>query len=312
MQWGHIKTLFIISFLLLNLYLVIQLFDRQNTADMNVLDHPESTIEEQLESENITIEAALETEFTEASYTEVTQKRLSSDDMNELGGMDDQTAAVINNNFIVSVFDEPISLPTPYTPESISSEVKNHILYADEYELWGWNTDTNMLLFFQHYEDRPVYFNQNGLLLVYLNEENEMTHYTQTILGEGEAQGGAKNLIQPIQAVGSLYNRGDLRPDETVTEISLGNYARIATEGVQVFAPTWKVTVETNENEERHYFINAIEGLVFESESTVFLTDVMQDQLSKIRTLSDDSEIRDYVEEQLEIRLERENQSEGE
>lgn len=312
MQWGHIKTLFIISFLILNIYLVFQLFDRQNTADMNVLDHSESTIEEQLESENITIEAPLETELTEASYTEVTQKRLSSDDMSELGGKKDQTAAVINNNFIVSVFDDPIPLPTPYTSESITSEVKSHILNADEYELWGWNTDTNVLLLFQNRQDRPVYFTQNGLVLVYLNEDNEMTHYTQTILGEGEAQGGAKNLIQPIQAIGSLYNRGDLHPDETVTEITLGYYARIATEGVQVFAPTWKITIEANEKEERHYFVNAIEGLVFESESTTFLTEVMQDQLSKIRTLADDSEVRNYVEKQLDDRLEIENQSEGE
>lgn len=312
MQWGHIKTLFILSFLLLNIYLVIQFAEKQNAADMTVLDNSESTIEEQLESENITVEAAIETELTEASYTEVSLKRLTDEDLSELGRLDDQTSAVINNNFIVSAFDEPIPLHPPYTAESLSNEVKNHILYPEEYEFWGWDTDLNVLVFFQHRQERPIYFNQNGLVLVYLNEENEMTHYTQTILGEGEAQGGAKTLLQPMQAIGSLYNRGNLRPEETVTDVSIGYYARIATEGVQVFAPTWKVTIESKDDEERHYFVNAIEGLVFESDTTAFLREVMEEQIDKINTLDEDSKIRNSILQQLHDRLEIENRSGGE
>lgn len=312
MQWGHIKSLFILSFLLLNIYLFIQFAEKQNAADMSVLDNSESTIEEQLESENITVEAEIETNLTEASYTEVAQKELTDDDISKLGRFTDQSTAVINNNFIVSAFEEPIPFDPPYTAEEISTEVKKHILYADEYELWGWNTDLNILIFFQQRQDRPVYFNQNGLVLVYLNDDNEMTHYTQTILGDGEAQGGAKTLLQPMQAIGSLYNRGNLRPEETVTDVSLGYYSRIATEGIQVFAPTWKVTIVSKDDEERHYFVNAIEGLVFESDNTAFLIEVMEEQKGKIQTLNEESKIRSRMMEQIEERLELDNRSGGE
>lgn len=312
MQWGHIKSLFILSFLLLNIYLIIQFAEKQDAADISVLDSSKSTMEEQLESENITIEANIETDLTEASYTEVTQKNLSDDEISELGKLDNQVPAVINDNYIVSEFEDPVPLPTPVTEEKVSDEVKKHILYPDHYEFWSWDPEMNVLIFFQQREERPIYFNQNGLVLVYLNKNNEMTHYTQTILGEGEAQGGAKTLLQPMQAIGTLYSRGDLNPDETVVDISIGYYARIATEGIQVFAPTWKITVATTEDEERNYFVNAIEGLVYESDNTYFLTEIIKDNITKIETLDKDSEIRDRILDRMNNRLEIENRSEDE
>jgi len=314
MQWSHIKTLFILSFLLLNIYLIIQFVDKQNASDISVLDSAESSLEEQLTSENITLEGVdLETDLTGAAYTEVNQKNLTDEELRELSNFEGQTPAVINNNFIVSQFEEPVELPQTTTYETMDGLLDNYILYPDQYEFWGWNTDMNVLIFFQKRNDWPIYFNQNGLVLAYLNDSNEITHYTQTILGEGEAQGGEKTLIQPLQAIGSLYNRGDLRPNEAVTNVAMGYYSRIATEGTQVFAPTWKVTVVNEaEDEERNYFVNAIEGLVHESDNTLFLTQILGDNISKIQSLDDDSEIKEDILNQMENKLELGNRSEGE
>lgn len=77
MQWGHIKTLFILSFLILNIYLLVQYVDRQQDSERPVLDESkESSMEERLESENITIQTELESDVTESNYISVSQKNL--------------------------------------------------------------------------------------------------------------------------------------------------------------------------------------------------------------------------------------------
>ena len=48
MQWGHIKTLFILSFLILNIYLITALIDRQK--DIGYLDNRELPMEDKLEA----------------------------------------------------------------------------------------------------------------------------------------------------------------------------------------------------------------------------------------------------------------------
>lgn len=304
MQWGHIKTLFILSFLILNIYLVSAFIDRQQ--DIGYLDNQELPIEDQLAAENITYN--IDTDVTESTYITVKQRVLSVDELEELKGFEGQTSEVINESFIATKFNSPISIPKYVQKQEIESSVQTNVLYGEEYLLWNWNEELNVLVFFQKKDERTIYYNQNGLLLVYLNEDNEMTHYTQTVLGEAEVQGDPVALNQPIQVIGTLFKGNYLNRDDVVNDVKLGYYSRIAAEGIQVFAPTWRVTV----NEERDHYVNAIEGIVYESDELEFLQNVIDKSVTRIMTLDEGNELRSSILPELNARLAIDNRSETE
>ncbi|WP_060678567.1 two-component system regulatory protein YycI [Virgibacillus halodenitrificans] len=209
MQWNQIKTLFILCFLILDVYLLMQFMEKQERADVGVLTSQEETsFESKLEQEDITI-SDNEVEIEKDSYISVLRREYSDKELSQLADLDKQDVEVIDKNLIVSKFEEPIAIPDKAQSADISKLVKSHIIHPEDFTFWGWNKDRNALLFFQEKENRPIYFNENGMLLVYLNKDNEMEYYTQTMLGEAEEQGDLRTLTKPMKAIEILYNANE-------------------------------------------------------------------------------------------------------
>lgn len=302
MQWSQIKTLFILSFLVLNIYLLIQYIDKQERADVGVLSSQEASIEEQLESENITLED-VEVDITEDTYISVAQHTFTDEEKERLANLPDQRPVIFDDRFIVSALEEPVAIPAAALREDINNIIGNQIPFSEFYRFGGWNEEMNVLLFFQETRDRPIYFNAYALLMVYLNEDNEMIYYTQSRLAEPEQQEGLKSLTQPIQAIGTLYNRNLLYSDDVVNQVELGYHTRIPlANGQQVFAPTYKITV----SEERDYFVNAIEGQTFSSEDEEFIREVIGTTVTSLEQLDEDHPWRDDMLDYLNSLLENE------
>lgn len=283
MQWSQIKTLFILSFLILNVYLLIQFLEKQDHGDYSLLEREESTIEEKLKSENIVIPKKLSEEQEKEPYLSVRQEAFEEEDIRQLNSFSNQNVTIINKNFIFSIFEKPVKIPDD-DQEVIEGFVKKSFIHSDEYEFWDWNKEANVLILFQKQNQRPIYFNQGGIILVFLNDKNEMTFYTQTLLGEADPLQEKKKLFQPLDAIEALYNANELRPKEEVTKVQLGFHTRVpSADGVQVFVPAWKVTV----NDERNYFVNAIEGFVFSSDESDFLQESIEFNIDRVEMLED-------------------------
>src|SRR5690625_848850 len=160
MEWGQIKTVFILGFLILNVYLLIQFLEKQDQADLSLLDREDSTIEEKLNSENITIKQNLPDEEEREPYLSVRQKIFDEEDIKQLASLSNQRATVVNKKFIFSIFEKPMKIPDDDL-EIIDGFVRKLIIYHDEYELLHWNKDVNELIFFKKENNQPIYFNQN-------------------------------------------------------------------------------------------------------------------------------------------------------
>ncbi|MGY0694636.1 two-component system regulatory protein YycI [Virgibacillus sp. FSP13] len=306
MQWSQIKTLFILCFLVLDVYLLIQFLDKQEKNDFDVMEEQESTIEQQLKLEDIKIPKELPDGELEESYISVKQKMFTEKEMGELAKFDNQTTALATGNLIVSQFKEPIPIADSDEAKEV---IKRNMLYPDDYKYWDWNKELNVLIFFQEKNDQPIYFNQSGLLLVYLNDENEITFYTQTMLGEEveDFDTSKKQLIKPIRAIDTLYNQNELHTGEEVTDAKIGFYTALPmTSGEQTFVPTWKITV----NGERNYFINAIENFAFSSDDLTFLEESITAIKSEIVKMKGNEDLKKAINDELTTKVEGINRSE--
>ncbi|MFC2948736.1 two-component system regulatory protein YycI [Virgibacillus sediminis] len=310
MQWSNIKTVFIFCFLVLDVFLLLQFIEKQQQADISVLEEQDSSIESQLEAENITI-GDIEVETTEEPYISVNPKEFTEEEISLLKAKEGLQTELISDTLIAGRFEEPIPIPKDADEEDIAEMVRPHVLYPEEYIFWEWDEELNALIFFQKKNERPVFYNQSALLIVYLNEKNEMTFYTQTMLGEAETQENSRTMIQPMRVVEILYNRGALYPEDEVSDMSIGYLTRVPLEdGVQVFAPTYNITV-TSDTGKRRYLVNALEGI----QSTVneeFYEEFIRSALANISTLNEENEMKEPLFNLLSEKLEEENRSETE
>lgn len=279
MQWGQIKTLLIVSFLILDVYLFMQFLEKKAEADIGVLEQHTSTIEEQLADDQITYES-LPSEEYEETYISVQQRLFTEEELEAENKRFAQTSFIINNNFIVSKVEDTVEIKESFNESQITEVFKQLVYFAEEYTFWSWNEVENVIIFFQEKENRPVYYNQNGLVLLFLNEANEVSFYLQTMLGETEYLAEKRQIMKPMQAIETLYRANELRPGDHINKVDIGFHTRVPFEtGVQVFAPIWKVEV----NEEKHFFINAIEGYNFSTNETEFIQDAIQVAIDKMQ-----------------------------
>ncbi|MFD1040287.1 two-component system regulatory protein YycI [Virgibacillus byunsanensis] len=305
MQWSQIKTLFILCFLILDIYLVLQFMEKQDQKDIGVIEQENSTIEEQLEQDEIEISAELDSEEISESYISVSPKSFTEGELNEVSNFDNQVLARVNSYLIVSQFEEPLEVPEKATGSEITEMVNGKIIFSDQYEYWDWDKELNVLVFFQEKNDRPIYYNHGGIILVFLNDENEIMFYAQTMLGEAESEGESKTLIEPIQAIETLYTSNELFAGDDITDLDVGYYTRYPLEnGVQVFAPQWNVLV----NGEKNFFVNAIERIV-SPESEDFLENAITTLISRINDMEETEKIHEDILNQLRLKLTADNRS---
>ncbi|MBB6454451.1 regulatory protein YycI of two-component signal transduction system YycFG [Salirhabdus euzebyi] len=274
MQWGQIKTIFIICFLILDIYLITQVLAKE--SEPGELFNPETTsIREELEEKNINIENIPESSkkatYISASWHSFTEEELQT--------IKNQT--VMNaGDMIIADFNEPIVLSEDITVEEVTRKVTENILYSDKYVFWGWDEEKNIMLFFQQHNGQPIYYNKGGMLYIQLNEENEMVSYGQTMLEEITLQSEETDVSKPIEAVEVLLENNKIFSGDHISSMELGYHTFFPFDnGVQVFVPTWKVIVNNNQT----HFINAMEGQIISKDEDEFITEIQQ-SIEKVRS----------------------------
>src|SRR5699024_4656386 len=130
MQWGHIKTLFIFCFLILDVYLMFVFLEKQEAVDYSVIDTPDTTIEDQLKQEDIAISASLDFEELEETYISVTPRTFTEEDLDKVNGFDNQTAALVDKSLLVSQMDEPVKLSEDMTRREMTEWIRSSILFS--------------------------------------------------------------------------------------------------------------------------------------------------------------------------------------
>lgn len=280
MQWNQIKTILIISFLILDVYLLVQFLEKKAEADIGILEQHTDSIENQLADDNISYDSLPDEEYEE-TFISVEQKVFTEEDLKAENKKIKQTSFILQDHMILSQVDEKIKLNKSDNHEKIREIFNDLVYFSEQYTYWNWNKDENIIIFFQNKFNRPVYYNENGLVLLFLNDKDEIVYYTQTKLGDAEQLAERRELMQPIQAIEILYRSEKLQRDDRINQVNIGFYTRVPFEtDEQVFAPIWKVRV----NNEADYFVNAIEGFIFSTDEKEFFGEAIESALEKAQS----------------------------
>ncbi|WP_243355146.1 two-component system regulatory protein YycI [Bacillus litorisediminis] len=275
MDWSRIKNIFIIAFLILDIFLLFWLKEKQDSENFPLMT--EATFEEKLEAADIVVEN-LPTDVGKNQFLiNATAKKFSEEELNLLT-MKNQDVEVKDENQqvvekdgieIISRLEKPIQLNFEVTSDNMKPILESTVLYGDQYRFWNYNEDKRQIIYYQTYKDFTLYNNKSGRITFYLNEKNEITSYVQTMFNTEFDAYGEQEILQPMQALEILYSNSMIKQGSTVNNIELGYYTLVQLTS-QVLAPTWYFQVNGEEN----YFVNATEeGSIIEMDDPKTITE---------------------------------------
>lgn len=263
MDWSKTKTIFIIVFMILDIFLLTLFINKYNESQYDFLG--EAKLEDSLQLENIEYELPLSKEFEKQPYLNAITKAFTEEEIQELKN---QSVEIINSTTITSKLEDgDYVLSEKFKPEELNDFISQNVLHGDSYSYWGIDEDQQRVLYYQTYKDKPLFQNINGQLVIYFNEDRKIVSYTQTLMTDFEEFTDTKSVITPIQAVETLYDKEKLLPDSSLGMPEIGFYTLVPEAERQVMAPAWHFTV-TKDGQSDHLFVNAFEGNIIEFSST--------------------------------------------
>lgn len=266
MDWNKTKTIFIIVFSILNVFLYSMYVNKYNEAQ-RVEIIGETDISTRLKDENITVKSQ-PVEGENVSYISGKIKQFTQD---ELSYLQNQHIQIQNGN---TELESKIISPSPLTEiteDTLTQFVENHLYKGNSYKLWKINMDEKQAIFFQNSENRMIYYNQNAEIILHWNDDLEITRYEQKMFDSLKSFGEKYTLISTQQAIKSVFDKGYLTANSTITKTQLGYSTLVQLTETQVLSPTWYIHVlfpkdENGKKKEADYFVNAVDGSIVDIE----------------------------------------------
>jgi len=265
MDWSKTKTIFIIAFLILDTFLLLQYLDKVKSNKYDLI--PKTTIEEQLRAEDIQYEK-LPNEKIKGSYITAKSKQFTKE---EIMALKNQEIMLPDENLIYPIsklrmsFQKPISLPEGDIENKVKQIVSTQIIQGSQYRFWRYDETANQIIMLQEFNGRVIFQDEKdgiGMIVFYLNDDREIISYHQTLLEDIKELENQEEVLPAIGALEALYYSNDLKPNSLVTDVEYGYYTQIPLTEQQILAPTWHIVV----NEQEHFYVNALEGKVIKPE----------------------------------------------
>lgn len=277
MDWSRSKSIFIIVFLILDLFLYSLYLNRHTEAkQVEVLG--KQTLEARLKEDNITY-SSLPTNIESAPYLSGKAKNFKDAEIKP----NNKESIFIdkeNENKMVVILNKPVKIRNLEDNAGFTEFLNMYVLNGSSYVLWEKDEESRSATFFQHINNRKIYYNVSGVVTVYWNEQGEITKYEQTMIEQIEKLEEEKKLLSPIQIIQALYSKGLLKSDTHITQMELGYSTllqSIQLTETQVFIPTWEVRATRVDGTEEEYFVNAVEGKVIDLQVDVKDVEAIED-----------------------------------
>lgn len=257
MDWSSTKTIFIITFLLLNIFLGYQLSEKRNEGNLNMMT--QATLQDYLE-ENVEIAISNAEDIKMGSPIIGSMKRFSNDIA--LEQEEKQEIVILNEIMIYSELVKPYILSENNLEAAVEAFLEEYVYLGEEYRFSRYNEEQQTIGLYQTYDGKPIenYEEDRFFLVLHLNDDLEVEAYHQYYIEFSleNQENREQELLPPLKAIENLYNNQLIHANSVIEAAELGYYSLLPASGeYQVFAPMWKITI----NGTNHY-VDAINGQI--------------------------------------------------
>lgn len=264
MDFKKVQNIFIVAFLLLNIFLIYSYFNRYDLQYA-------STTNNQIDVLNVMEETGIDLpEFENNEPTvfsmQANQHKLLQE---EAGELPNQAGSVgEDGSYYTSFLSDPIELEgnmqEGFTENDITTlntfVESSQVLFGDQYE-YGWADQENSRIIYSQIVDGYPVADGTSEISLYINSDGNVYSYHQTFAGPMNEQGTPLDIISDQEAVEVLFQNNELPSNSTVESPILSYHRMLYLEDLSMYSPVWIVPVETSNGITR-YRINATNGQI--------------------------------------------------
>ncbi|MFT8321601.1 MAG: two-component system regulatory protein YycI [Bacillus sp. (in: firmicutes)] len=266
MDWSKIKTIFILAFLALDIYLIYEYTGLKESQNYSLEE--EIPVENTLASYGVTYPQNSSRDIQKDQYLSAKSKTFSQEEVKkwEKGLLKGQTIRIVGSNILQAELEKPLSLSDSFKQEDLTDFIQTHILNGDQYRYW--NKTDNIITYYQQYDGKILYQNANAKLTLILNEQNKVVSYRQTYLDNIKEIEDKEAIIRPVNAVYTLFMNSYINNDSEVKKFELGYYSpqyasTMQYSSTQVLTPTWRIVMDDGGS----LFVNAFDNQIIKIDS---------------------------------------------
>ncbi|EUJ33758.1 hypothetical protein MFLO_00940 [Listeria floridensis FSL S10-1187] len=269
MDWKKTEIIFIVAFLLLDIFLGIMFLNKQVTNDPDKLGN--DTLQDHLKTDNITYPDL----SSKSVYGEIFTANKVAFASKDLVDLKDQSIALYNNSTeIVSTLQNPVKTGKKGENPEFIKFLQENVYKGSTYEFWKYDETTHELIYNQVIKDDMVLFDNAGRIVFKLNNDEEVISYRQTYLGKQDDLQEKKNLLSSMDALEAVYQHGDLKPDSEITQAVFGYYTTVQLSSGDVYFPVWCFEV-VHKKTTSYFLVNA------KDEQVINLTETKKQEAEK-------------------------------
>ncbi|VEF46074.1 YycI protein [Bacillus freudenreichii] len=257
MDWGRLKTIFIIAFLILDIFLLTQLMNKQKDYKLEV--KTDVSLEENLNNAGIDY-SNIPKDPVRDQYMSANTKMFTDKEVEKLK---DQDPTIVDGTIIYSELRHPVKVEENINIQELEQFVKHAVLFGDRYSFGQYDKEAGTITFYQTYKEKLLFKNRSAHLVFKVDKNMEIHSYEQTMLEMFEPISEREEVLPAIRAVEAIYRNGLMKPDSKVVRAELGYYTVVNMEASQVLTPTWHVVIE-HDGERESMLVNAFEGQIIQ------------------------------------------------
>lgn len=297
MNWSRTKLIFLIAFLVLDVFLGYQLYDKRKHADQTLPQTdktPKQTLQTagikwptslpQVQSATYITGRAMSFAAQSAPPTKKHGKKKGTGTPVDKGTVQttiksgiaqlqagtsgqnkQQFSLAANGTSILSKLSQPVPYSKPISTNAMAGFLSSYVYNGSDYQYWKPSKTDDSYIFVQTYQGRPVFSknnSQSGSLKLEASN-GKITGYQQwyLVLKPYKNKNDVKQLTTPIEAIYTLFNNNDFPANSTVEKVELSYYNSIENDfgKVKLFVPTWHIVVKMGHGGKvKEFFVNAI------------------------------------------------------
>lgn len=252
MDWNKTKTMFIVVFLILNLFLITQYIEKKKVNEFET--YSEASIEERLKQNDIHY-VTLPKQTSIEQYLSAKSNEFSKEDVKKLKHQE----IVSVGKKIISDLEKTYIVGEELNLDTLDAYVKEMVLYGEEYSFWEMDEQLNAIIYYQKYNEKMIYNSEQSKLILYLNDNKEVVSYEQTYSNLEEVERvKEEDVLAAIKVLEILYQKGELPAKSEITKMELGYYNLISLSSANILAPTWHIVL----NKDKDIFVYATDGQI--------------------------------------------------
>lgn len=265
MNWSKTKSIFIICFLLLDAFLIFEMYLRQHDEGIEGPIEKVGRNSFQIDTDmpatptDVTFLRGTRTDFSKA-------KRGTAGIMNGVESTVRQKVAIENDGMqLHGTFVRPIIGNT--ASADLRKELLSMVYQGENYTYWRTDQNAGTIDFVQLFNNRPVFISKrsNLQMLEFMIGSKQVTGYRQSYFTFKRSN--SADVISAERAISNLGENTDLldsdhgRPKIKLIELGYVNLVGDAGSDPLIFIPAWHIMVQTKDGK-AEFFVNAMSGNV--------------------------------------------------